>query len=186
MGVGKLARILSGSKAKDIEEFDYNKIRCYGKLSVFRQDEVKTLIEQVVTRGYLKTVGGNYPVLRLTNLGTAALETRERIPLVFPRQVMKSEVVRAQRKKRQVGDSIEATALLFEQGMSPAEIAQERGFAPVTIFGHLAQLISQGRVTLDRVIPERLAATIRKAISEVGDTTYLSPIKQRLPEIGEL
>ena len=182
IGFGKLARILCGSKAKDMTEFDYNKIRCYGKLSVFTIEETSALIEQMISWGYLKTVGGDRPVLRLTNRGTDALASREKIALTFPRQIVMGRVPPPRGNRPERGESIEVTARMFEEGLSPEQIAEARGIAPSTVYLHLSQLISHGRAALERVIPADVVAMVRKAIGEVGGASLLGPVKALLPE----
>ncbi len=183
VGVGKLTKILSGSHAKDVSELGYDKIKCYGKLKVFSRDEVKGLIEQVVGLGYLKPVGGKLPVLRITNTGLAALETNEPIPLKFPRQVFPRQVERAaKRKSRPIGEAVEITTRMFEEGVRPEKIASERGLSTATIYTHLSRLIADGRTTLDQVVSADAVSHIRNAIETVGDTSRLAPIKVLLPD----
>lgn len=189
VGVGKLTKILSGSHAKDVSELGYDKIKCYGKLKVFSRDEVKGLIEQVVSLGYLKPVGGKLPVLRITNTGLAALETNEAIPLKFPREVLprpmlsQSKQQRAEkRKSRPIGETVEITTRMFQEGIPPERIASERGLSTATIYTHLSRLIADGRATLDEVVSADAVSRIRKAIETVGDTSRLAPIKVLLPD----
>jgi ATP-dependent DNA helicase RecQ len=86
VGRGKLAQILKGSKAKDIMKFGYNKNIYYGRLAVFRQIEIEAMIDQLHEMGYLKVVGGEYPVLTLTPQGAVAVQNKQAIPLKLPPQ----------------------------------------------------------------------------------------------------
>ncbi len=64
----------------------YQKHPYFGRLSGYRQKEITQLIEQLIELGHLKTVGGgNRPVLRLSSLGEAALESELPIPLKLSR-----------------------------------------------------------------------------------------------------
>lgn len=49
-------------------------------------------------------------------------------------------------------ETLAVTLALFEQGRTPEEIAQERRLAPMTVYGHLADLIEAGRLSTDEVV----------------------------------
>ncbi|NIO40119.1 MAG: hypothetical protein GTO41_07955, partial [Burkholderiales bacterium] len=103
IGRTKLAQILQGSRAKEIKQFDYDQNPYYGRLAVFTQKEIRGLIDQLIEQGYLKTVGGSYPVLSLTPQGEAAPQARTAIPLRLPHQVRKkdfSELSATERARR--------------------------------------------------------------------------------------
>ena len=74
VGKLKLAQLLQGSKAKAMRQFRYDRSSYYGRLAVFKQSEIRTMIEQLIAQGYLKVVGGDRPVLRLTPLGEIGVE----------------------------------------------------------------------------------------------------------------
>jgi ATP-dependent DNA helicase RecQ len=58
---------------------------------------------------------------------------------------------------------------LHQQGMSPAEIAEQRNFRLSTIFDHLGVLMEAGqRVDLDSLVPPERQATIEQAIAITG------------------
>lgn len=85
VGREKLAQILRGSRAKDIQEFHHDRNPYYGRLVVFSKPEMEGLIDQLTQRGYLKSVGGKYPVLRLTLQGEVAIQSKADIALELPR-----------------------------------------------------------------------------------------------------
>ncbi|MDD5368869.1 MAG: RecQ family ATP-dependent DNA helicase [Anaerolineaceae bacterium] len=84
MGKGKIAQILHGSKAQDILKFHYDRHRYYAKLAAVRQVDIEKLADQLTDQGYLKVIGGKYPVLSLTPKGETALERRESIAVKMP------------------------------------------------------------------------------------------------------
>lgn len=180
IGRGKLAKLLKGSRSQDVTNLGYDRNPRYGKLGVFSLTEIEGLVDQVVDGGYLKAIGGKLPVLSLTPRGEAALASRAAIALTFPREVTKSKT--RQPRAREMGDTLETTMGLSQQGMAPAQIAQERGLAISTIQGHFAQLIGQKRVALDAVVPDDRVAVIRAAIAQVEDLSRLWPVKELLPE----
>ena len=178
IGRGKLAKLLKGSHSKDLTQFGYDRNPRYCKLVVFSPPEIEGLIDQMIELGYLKMTGGKLPVLSLTSRGESALASHTAIPLTFPRPVTRPAKVR----KPESAETVEITMGMFEQGMTPAQIAAERALTQDTIYGHLARLIAQGRVDLNSVVPEDRAANIRAAIAQAGDTDRLSPIKALLPD----
>lgn len=182
VGRGKIAKLLKGSRSQDVAMFGYDSNPRHGKLAVFTQPEIEGLIDQLIESGYLKVVGsGRMPVLRLTGRGESALSARASISLTFPRQVTREARV-AKPRKHEMGDTVEITWDLYQQGMTPRQIAKERMLTEQTIYNHIAQLIGQGRIELDKFVSSDHARRIRAAISEVGDTSRLSPIKALLPE----
>lgn len=178
IGKGKLADILKGSKAKDVQYFA--KSPHYGKLVALRKSDLENLIQQLFDDGYLKQVGGEYPTLTLTPRGEHALKTRAAIQTNI-RPPQPSELARAY-AEREAGGTVTLSGQLLSQGLSPEQIAAQRGLTIGTIYSHLAQLIAQGQVDVNRVVPQELQKQIRAAIEQVGSAGYLAPIKARLPE----
>ncbi|RLE29426.1 hypothetical protein DRJ54_04650, partial [Candidatus Acetothermia bacterium] len=180
VGREKLAQILKGSRAKEIIARGYDRSPYYGRLADLTLKEIQGLIGQLVGGGFLKVVGGELPVVRLTPRGREALARREPIPLRLPRK-HRPEVARRRREEREAGGTVAYTGELFAQGMTPAQIAAHRGLKESTIYGHLAQLIAAGVVDVDAVVPREVQERVRTAIRRVGSTEALSPIKVLLP-----
>lgn len=179
-GRGKLARMLWGSKAKAMQRLGYDKSLYYGRLADFTVAEIEGLIDQLVRAHYLKPVGGEMPVLRLSPRGTAALQAHAAIPLRLP-HAPDAQAAQRKRAKREAGGTVPLTAQLFAQGLAPADIAARRGLTVDTIFNHLAQLIAAGELPLPAVVPEAVAGAVQAAIRQVGDAAYLAPLKACLP-----
>jgi ATP-dependent DNA helicase RecQ len=74
------------------------------------------------------------------------------------------------------------TCLLFQQGMSSAQIAEERQLSLSTINRHLEVLIEAGQIDdLDRLVVKPHQVAIRRAIEQVGDFS-LKTIRDHLGE----
>ncbi|MEI6308439.1 MAG: HRDC domain-containing protein, partial [bacterium] len=71
VGRTKIAQILNGSLARDMQRF--KKHPSYGRLSHFSQDETIKKIDWLVENSFLKLVGGHYPTVRITPKGKAWL-----------------------------------------------------------------------------------------------------------------
>ncbi len=180
VGKSTLAQILKGSAAQKMTRVGYDKARNYGKFDVLKLREVEALIDQLYEAGYLKQIGGEYPMLKLTPRGEAALKTRAAINVQL-RPVQPGEARRVKAQKA-AGGTLALTGQLSVQGKTPDQIAAERGLAVSTIYSHLAQLIAQGQVHVDAVVPKAVQHQIRAAIEQVGSAQYLAPIKAWLPE----
>ena len=180
VGQVKLAQVLHGSKAKDMLLFHYDKEVYYGRLAVVRQSDIELLIVQLVAKGYLKVIGGEYPILNLTPRGENAIANKESIPLHLPKSLGATEMRRA-KAKMEAGSTVEYTAKLFAGGLNPSQIARERGLSLNTIYGHLAELITDQRIKAEQVVPPDVLAKIEEAIRQVGSVQFLAPIQQLLP-----
>jgi ATP-dependent DNA helicase RecQ len=183
-GVGRkrLAEILKGSRSKAMTQH-YRQNTYYGRFASYSLKNIEDMIEQLVLQGYLKIVGGDIPVLDLSNRGYAALRARASISLDLPDDTStSSESPRGKHKKYAGSPTTDETATLFDQGKSPAEIAKERGLTERTVFNHLARLVGDGRVALSAVVADEVVSQVRAVIDQVGDTSRLAPLKERLPD----
>ncbi|MGH7908367.1 MAG: RecQ family ATP-dependent DNA helicase, partial [Thermodesulfobacteriota bacterium] len=174
VGKSKLAQILKGSTAKDMTRFNYDKVRNYGKFITLRLSEIESLIGQLIDTGYLKQVGSKLPTLKLTPKGESALKAHTAIRVdLRPVQPGAAQKVRAE---REAGGTVALTGQMLARGLSPEQIAAERGLTVSTIYSHLAQLIAEDRVSIDAVVSADLQKQIRAAIEAVGSVDYLAPI----------
>jgi ATP-dependent DNA helicase RecQ len=78
VGREKLAQILHGSHAQDVLKFHHDKNTYYGRLATVKQSDIKALIEQLVEKGYIKIIGGEYPILCLTPRGENAIQKKRK------------------------------------------------------------------------------------------------------------
>ncbi|GKU75769.1 DNA helicase RecQ [Paenibacillus sp. L3-i20] len=70
---------------------------------------------------------------------------------------------------------------MFNNGMTPSEIAKERGFSQVTVEGHIIRCTDEGHeVEWERIIPSHQEDLILGAIEKIG-IERLKPIKDELP-----
>ncbi len=180
VGREKLAQILHGSKAQDILKFHHDKNLYYGRLEIVRQGDIEEMIGQLVEMGYVKSIGGEYPVLSLTPRGENAIKQKEAIAIKPPRSLETSEVLRA-KAKHDAGGTVEYTAKLIADGLNPEQIAKERGLTTGTIYGHCAQLIERGALELPQVILPEVQAQIENAIRKAGAVNSVTPVKMLLP-----
>ncbi len=181
VGRGKLAQILHGSKAQDILNFHHDKNTYYGRLAAVKQSDIEGLIQQLVEMGYIKIIGGEYPTLVLTPRGENAIQQKESITLRLPKSLQPSEVLK-NKAKLSAGGTVEYTAQLLTEGLTPEKIARQRNLTLMTIYGHCAKLIEAGKLDVDTVIAKDVKEKIEKAIQKVGSIQFLFPIKSLLPD----
>jgi ATP-dependent DNA helicase RecQ len=77
------------------------------------------------------------------------------------------------------------TCLLFQKGLSLAEIAQQRQLSVSTVTHHLEVLLEAGQIReIDRLVPIERQQVIQRAIEQVGDSS-LKTIREQVGESFE-
>ena len=176
VGKGKLSQILKGSESVEMARYKAN--RNFAKFAALRMTEVESLVSQLISAGYLKQSGDERPTLQLSRRGDAALKARAAVDVTLrPVTAKQTEVARMRTSE----NTIEITRRMMGQGMGVERVAAERTLALSTIYSHCAQLIAEGLLSVDAVVPKDQQAVIRAAIEQVGSAVALSPIKMVLP-----
>lgn len=181
VGREKLAQILKGSKAKDILKFHYDKHVYYAKLAAIQRNQIEDMIQELISLGYFKVVGGEYPVIKLTPKGESAIQQKASIPLKLPQGFSRHKIEK-KKAQMQAGGTVEYTAQLINEGLTPEKVARQRELTLMTIYGHCAKLIEAGKLDVDKVIEKATREKIEAAIQKVGSTQFLFPIKSILPD----
>ncbi len=75
-GAAHIAAILKGANTKQIRERGHSELRGYGAMKDRTTDIIQTWIHQLVDLGLLERTGGEYPVVRVTARGAAAVPAR--------------------------------------------------------------------------------------------------------------
>ena len=95
---------------------------------------------------------------------------------------LKVKAVREPKPKKEpkpkTGD---VTFQMYRNGMTPEEIARERGLATGTIFSHLTQFIQSGDIMVSDLVPQAHIDAILKVIHTVGKEEGLTAIKNLCP-----
>ena len=88
---------------------------------------------------------------------------------------------RSTRQTQQKTDTKQASFDLFQEGKTIEEVAQARGFATSTIYGHLLPYLADGKLEATQLVtPDRIDA-IRKAVEVHGESS-LKTLKTALDE----
>ncbi|MCE5242941.1 MAG: helix-turn-helix domain-containing protein [Desulfobacteraceae bacterium] len=88
---------------------------------------------------------------------------------------------RAKDRKPARIDTRQVTYDLFNQGLTVAQVARERGLTPATIEGHLACFVETGRIDIGRLLTEEKLETIDRQLMAMKDKPF-GKVKQALGE----
>ena len=100
-GVGHVVDVLRGSQKERILELGHDRLSTYGIGADASVDHWRSLLQQLVHRGYLEQEMGQYPVLKLTPAALPVLRGEETLMLARPRvRVARDDGAGRGRKKR--------------------------------------------------------------------------------------
>ncbi|HFM8296361.1 TPA: DNA helicase RecQ [Enterococcus faecium] len=120
-GKQMLMKVLAGSKEQKLQALGFGHLSTYGLMKNQSQKETMQLIEYLISNGYLLTINGEYPVLKVTERGIQVLKGQESVYRKEPKKV------------QQLSD--EETDTLFEVLRElRTDLASEAGVPPYIVF----------------------------------------------------
>ncbi|HGV8358802.1 DNA helicase RecQ [Enterococcus faecium] len=120
-GKQMLMKVLAGSKEQKLQALGFGHLSTYGLMKNQSQKETMQLIEYLISNGYLLTINGEYPVLKVTERGIQVLKGQESVYRKEPKKV------------QQLLD--EETDTLFEVLRElRTDLASEAGVPPYVVF----------------------------------------------------
>ncbi|HIB1924584.1 TPA: DNA helicase RecQ [Enterococcus faecium] len=120
-GKQMLMKVLAGSKEQKLQALGFGHLSTYGLMKNQSQKETMQLIEYLISNGYLLTINGEYPVLKVTERGIQVLKGQEFVYRKEPKKV------------QQLSD--EETDTLFEVLRElRTDLASEAGVPPYVVF----------------------------------------------------
>lgn len=120
-GKQMLMKVLAGSKEQKLRALGFERLSTYGLMKNQSQKETMQLIEYLISNGYLLTVNGEYPILKVTERGIQVLKGQEAVYRKEPKKV------------QQLSD--EETDTLFEVSRElRTDLASEAGVPPYVVF----------------------------------------------------
>lgn len=120
-GKQMLMKVLAGSKEQKLQALGFGHFSTYGLMKNQSQKETMQLIEYLISNGYLLTINGEYPVLKVTERGIQVLKGQESVYRKEPKKV------------QQLSD--EETDTLFEVLRElRTDLASEAGVPPYVVF----------------------------------------------------
>ncbi len=183
VGGNTLVKILRGSQARGMEK--YARLQHYGRLAAVPRAAVKAVVNQLLEQSYLKYESvhndtRSFTVVNITERGMDALRDRAALPIRVELTVTEADTRRA--RERKMGNTVEITKGMLARGLTPEEIAKERGLQPASIYRHCAQLIGNNELDVGKIVAQEVIEQVQNAAAEVGSTRYLRPLKDILPE----
>ncbi|HFU5892961.1 TPA: DNA helicase RecQ [Enterococcus faecium] len=119
-GKQMLMKVLAGSKEQKLQALGFGHLSTYGLMKNQSQKETMQLIEYLISNGYLLTINGEYPVLKVTERGIQVLKGQESVYRKEPKKV------------QQLSD--EETDTLFEVLRElRTDLASEAGVPPYVV-----------------------------------------------------
>jgi ATP-dependent DNA helicase RecQ len=184
-GKSTIAGVLRGSKAKNILEARLDQLSTYGLLAEMRQDELVAWCDALVDAGLLGVTPGSYPTLYLTPQGTAVMKGTEPARVDLRRASLEAREgaateARANGRTAPSEPTVDVTLALFESGLSVDEIAERRSLTPITVEGHIAELVESGRIgDVARLVTGEQYRAIEEA-ARVHGIERLKPLREAL------
>jgi ATP-dependent DNA helicase RecQ len=191
-GKGMLASTLRGSRSAKLSQMGLDRLSTYGILSGMTQDEILLYVDALVAAGCLHVAPGAYPTIAITQLGNEVMRERGSVKLPLPPLRLQTSygaatsTRAASRVESRAGaapkaSTVDETYALYEQGLTVEEICARRGLTEITVEGHLASCILEGRAfDVSQFVTPEDRAEIERAAADIG-TERLKPLRETLP-----
>jgi ATP-dependent DNA helicase RecQ len=118
-GINLVADVLKGAKNKKVLQFGFDKLTTYGLMSEYKVKDIVSLINILVSEGYLSITEGGYPVLKLEAKSNLVLKNEEKV---------------LQKVKKRKQKAAEDTTLYDVLRKLRKHIAEEEKVPPYVIF----------------------------------------------------
>jgi ATP-dependent DNA helicase RecQ len=191
-GKGLLASTLRGSRSAKLSQAGLDGLSTYGILSGMTQDEILLYVDALVAAGCLHVAAGTYPTVAITQAGGEVMHERETVRLALPPLTYNTSYVAPASSRASSSTTprvptppkagtVEETYALYEQGLTVEEICAQRGLTEITVEGHLAACILEGRpFDVSQFVASQDRAEIEHAAARLG-TERLKPLRESLP-----
>lgn len=128
-GTGLITDVLRGKKNQRIQQLRLNDLSTYGIMSEYTDGDIKDMISIMLSEGYLRLGGDQYPVIQFTYKTNELLKAKVNLSI---RKQLKEE---PEHKSKAVENIKNYDEQLFEQLRSiRTEIAQKIGKPPFVVF----------------------------------------------------
>ena len=119
-GATMVIDVLRGSKNKKVTQFKFDELSTHGIMKDYSNEALKEFINTLISHGYVDSVEGTYPILRLNNRSMKVLKNEESV------QFKEFKI------ERKITDVNRLFDILRELRL---EISKESGIPPYMIFG---------------------------------------------------
>jgi ATP-dependent DNA helicase RecQ len=172
-GKSMVAATLRGSNSLKIKSSSLDQLSTFGILNHLTQDQIIAYIDSLVVTRCLELSRGEFPTIRLTDLGGEVMKGLCSISLPLSPQIVK-------KIKAKTVSTVDETYKLYQQGLGIEEISEKRGLTVQTVEGHLADCIREGRpFDLQTYVNSDQRSQIVDAVNRLG-TERLKPIREAL------
>ncbi|WP_275297878.1 DNA helicase RecQ [Clostridium sp. YIM B02551] len=148
-GATVIIDVLRGSNNKKILDLEFNKLSTYGIMKNYSKDELKNFINTLISHGFIDSVEGTYPVIKLNDKSFRVLKGTDNV-------TFKEVKIKA---KAMINDN-----LLDKLKLLRRLIAQENKIPPYLVFGD--ETLKEMSVKIPKTKEEMLN------ISGVGEVKY--------------
>lgn len=130
-GMAHIIGVLTGSRAEQIVRNNHHELPVFAIVKDFNKDQLQHIIHTLIDENLLGKSTGKYPILTVTEAGTAFLKNRQTIELLKP-QVVEVKASRFQ-------TTTEYNEKLFQELRALRKrIADEQGVPPFVIFSDVS------------------------------------------------
>ena len=188
-GATAVAGMLVGSRAKDVKRAGFTELSTYGILDDLRKKDATYLIDQVAQFGLVKR--NEHGCVLLTDKGADVMRDEAAPPNTLaarlnrciddPSSASSRSSSRSRRSYDYTRGTYQATLKLHREGMSVADIADERDLSPRTVSNHIITLAAGG-VDLDLDVDPQRMDQLREVAPDWQDGDKLRPVKDALPD----
>jgi ATP-dependent DNA helicase RecQ len=134
-GAKRVVEVLTGSKAKALEEWNLMSLSTYGILKELSQGDVMEVVKALLDARLLEFEGSEFRVIKLTEGGHAAMTGKVPVEMAFPLTLRPlREAARAVQPAAVVNDVPFHQGLFEELRSLRRKMADEAGLAPFMIF----------------------------------------------------
>ena len=176
-GLSIVAKILSGSTAKDMVKFKH--------LDTYQMGQEMTqswwisfgrntlLVPQVLDINLVELGGGKcVKTYKVGPLGDKYLTDKIPLDITLPEY-------KAKKPTHKKGESAEQSYKLFLQGQNISQICSQRNLSHNTVFNHIFSQVDSDKIDRQRFVSDEKFQQIKKAWQEIGGDK-LKPIKESL------
>ena len=132
-GKAMVAKVLKGSQDATVKKYDYlMKLPTYGLMKDRTLKDLSSFIDYLTADGYLRIEGGEFPVLKVTEIGARVLKGQLVVEKRVNRRVIAQQKVTSAAKGLKLSES--DNKLFAELKSKRLELAREAGIPPFLIF----------------------------------------------------
>jgi ATP-dependent DNA helicase RecQ len=178
-GRNRVIQVLIGSQAKEVLDARLNELTTYGLLREKRPNYLYELFRELEEAKLIYSTGGQYPMIGLTELGIAVMQSRESFSLVWPEEPKLRDT---KKSGRELQPEAPFDPELFEAlRKTRAAMAREQGDVP-----HYIIFPDETLKAFARIRPETTEAARRiRGVGEIKAQRYLAPFLATIKEFGK-